>query len=90
MPISRHSFATRTSCSFSGVVFPMMNVKYCGAIHVDDVALLEDVLGLGDAVTHHLVDAGAHALGESLVVEGCRRAAVTGGIVIDYLVNLKG
>ena len=31
IPISKHSLATRTSCSFSGVVFPMINIREASA-----------------------------------------------------------
>ena len=39
-------------------------VQNGGKVDIDDVALFQDVLGLGNAVTHHLVDAGADTHGE--------------------------
>src|SRR5262249_50442466 len=45
-----------------------------GDVAVDDVPLLERPV-VGDAVHHHLVDAGAHALLEAVVAERARIAA---------------
>ena len=44
----------------------------------------------GDAVTDHVVDRGAHALGVALIVEVSRRATVFDGVVVDHLVDLVG
>ena len=61
-----------------------------GAVHVDDVAFVQHVRIAGDAVTDHVVDRGAHALGVALVVEVGRRATVLDGVVVDHLVDLVG
>ena len=61
-----------------------------GAVHIDDVALFEhNVLG-GDAVTDDLVDAGAAALGEALIIEGRGDAAAPGRRFVDDAVDLLG
>ena len=61
-----------------------------GAVHVDDVALVQHVRIAGDTVADHVVDRGAHALGIALVVEVGRRATVLDGVVVDHLVDLVG
>mgnify|MGYP000588368552 CR=1 FL=1 len=61
-----------------------------GAVDVDDVALVQHVRIAGDAVTDHVVDRGANALGVALIVEVGRRAAVLDGVVVDHLVDLVG
>ena len=59
------------------------------AIHIDDVAFFQHFLLRGDTVTHHLIDARATALGEALIIEGCRNATMLRGEVIHQLVNLQ-
>ena len=67
----------------------VISVKDGGEVHVDDVALLKDVLLLGDAVADHLVDACADALRESLVVKACGDGSVRRAVVVAYLVYLE-
>ena len=64
-------------------------VKYCGEVYVYDVALLQHVFFLWNAVTNHLIDACTHALGEALVAETCRCRTVCYTIVVANLVYLK-
>ena len=61
-----------------------------GAVHVDNIALVQHVCITGDAVADDVVDRGAHALGIALVVEVGRRATVLDGVVVDHLVDLVG
>ena len=67
-----------------------VTVQDRGAVHVDDVALVQHVRIAGDTVADHVVDRGAHALGIALVVEVGRRATVLDGVVVDHLVDLVG
>ena len=65
-------------------------VQNGGAVHIDDVALAENVLRGGNAVADLLVDGGADAFGEALVVQ--RRGDGPGlrGLLIDPAVDLLG
>ena len=65
-------------------------VQNRGAVHVDDVALVQHVRITGNAVADDVVDRGAHALWVALVVEVGRRATVLDGVVVDHLVDLVG
>ncbi len=67
-----------------------VTVQDRGAVHVDDVALVQHVRIAGDTVTDHIVDRGAYALGIALIVEVGRRTTVLDGVVIDHLVDLVG
>src|SRR6185312_14487230 len=58
-----------------------------GDVDVDDVARLQHARP-GDAVADHLVDGGAHALGEAVVVEGRRPAAALDRVLVDEGVDL--
>ena len=58
-------------------------------VHIHDVAILKDILLLRNAMTHHLVDACAHTLGETLVVETSRYGTMRCAIVVANLVNLE-
>ena len=59
-----------------------------GHVHVDDVAIVQVFARAGDAVAHHVVDADAHALGESLVEEGGGDGIVVGGEAVDQVVHV--
>jgi hypothetical protein len=56
-------------------------------VDIDDVTVLEDLLPR-DAVTDHLVDAGADALGEASVVQRSRCCVVLDGEVVNQRVQL--
>ena len=64
-------------------------------VHVDDVTLLEHILLLGYAMTHHLIDARAYRHGEwrclvvSAIVQTSRYSIVLLAIAAAYLVNLQ-
>ena len=57
-------------------------------VDVDDVALLQDVVLVGNAMAHDFVDGRAHALGKALVVEVSRDGVVLDAVVVDPLVDL--
>src|SRR4030095_7083851 len=60
-----------------------------GDVDVDDVARLEHPVAR-DAVAHHLVHRGAHALREAVVVERRGEAAAAHGVVVHEAVDLLG
>ena len=53
-----------------------------GHVDVDNVARLEHIFFFRDAMTHHLVDARAHTLGKSLIVQTCRNSTM--GLAIGH------
>ena len=70
-------------------------VENRGKVDIDDVALLQDVVGLGYAVTHHLVDARTYTHGErrsllvATIVQTGGNGVVQGTVVATNLVNLQ-
>ena len=90
---------TRTSFSFSGVVFPddehagsvgIVTVENGRHVDIDDVALLQNLIFAGYAVAHHFVDGGAYAFGKAFVVERCRNGAVCYRVVVDHTIDFGG
>ena len=65
-------------------------VQYGGAIHVDYIAFLQNEVFAGDAMTHHLVHAGATRLGETFVVERSGYAAMFDSEIMHNAVYILG
>ena len=61
-----------------------------GHVNVDDVAILKDVLLVGEAVADDVVDRGAHAVGIALEVEVGRYGVVRREVLLDPAVDVHG
>ena len=66
----------------------IVTVENRGAIHIDDIALLQYLILRRDAVTDDVIDTGAAGIGKPFVVKRCRYAPVLRGIVIYDFVYL--
>ena len=64
-------------------------VEDSSEVDIHDVALLQNILFLRNAVAHHLVDTCADTLREALVVETSRHSAMCCTVVVAYLVDLE-
>ena len=58
------------------------------AVHVDDIALFQDMVAIRDTVADLLVDGGADALREALVVQAGRDGAHLDGGIVDDVIDL--
>ena len=65
-------------------------VENGGEVYIDYIALAQHILFLGNAVAHHLVDAGAHTHGEALVVQTSGNGMMLIAVLATYLVYLQG
>ena len=57
-------------------------------IHIDNIAGQEHLLLVRNTMTHHIIDACAYALGETVVVERSRRSAVVEGILVYQAIDV--
>jgi len=58
-------------------------------VHIYNITLTQDIPGLGNAMTHHLVDACTHTHGETLIAQTCGHRTMIGAILTADLVNLQ-
>ena len=74
----------------AGVADPAFGRGHCD-VDIDDVSVLEDLLGIGDAVADHMVDGSAYGLGEAIVAHiGGRAFQLVDDVVVTDLVQLLG
>ena len=65
-------------------------VQNGGAVHVDDIALYQDLVIRRDAVAHHAVDRRADALGKALVIERRGNGAALDRVLVHPAVDVAG
>src|SRR5699024_9325823 len=65
-----------------------ISVKNGGHVDIDDISLFQDDLFVRDTVADLIVDGGAHAFREALVVQGGGDAAVFYCKAVDDLIDL--
>ena len=74
----------------AGVADPAFGRGHCD-VDIDDVAVLEDLLDIGDAVADHMVDGGAHGLGKTVIAHiGGRAFQLVDDVVVTDLVQFLG